>query len=454
MKPIIDSLVKRHRSSVAGVLLAFVQSWEVHGSDETSVASGALDVLRAFLGKRPGCAWKRTGGSLQKIAERDVVETFFLGENDSHKEALNRALVSAAPEFDVCNISSLTSDLEENFDGFLHLPIRTQDEVLGILTIAAKKRESRDRDFVEPMECMARLIAIAWEDSVRLDSTKSRETLLRSEVQATTRELEHTNKRLIDRVRELKILSAELEERVKELTHANKAKDEFLSIVSHELRTPLTSLNGFLAVVLDGESGTINEEQRKFLTIAKQGADRLNALIGDLLDISRIEGGRMNLVMATCSIQDILKKSVEKMNVAADSKKINIVFQSAAELPTVWADANRIQQVVDNLVANAIKFTDNQGQVTVISEERGDLVQVSVQDTGPGLAPEDQKRVFDMFYQVDASARRKAGGAGLGLSIAYGIISLHGGQLWVESELGNGSTFKFVLPRSKERKAA
>src|SRR5204863_5131906 len=140
---------------------------------------------------------------------------------------------------------------------------------------------------------------------------------LRSEVQATTRELEHTNKRLIDRVRELKILSSELEERVKDLTHANKAKDEFLSIVSHELRTPLTSLNGFLAVVLDGEAGSITAEQRKFLTIAKQGADRLNLLIGDLLDISRSEAGRLSLALASCSVGEILEKSLVNLSAAA-----------------------------------------------------------------------------------------------------------------------------------------
>src|SRR5205814_855635 len=154
------------------------------------------------------------------------------------------------------------------------------------------------------------------------DSSKSRETLLKSEVQATTRELEHTNKKLIDRVKELKILSTELEERVKELTHANRAKDEFLSIVSHELRTPLTSLVGFLAVVLDGEAGTLSDEQRKFLTIAKQSSDRLNLLIGDLLDISRIEAGRMNLDMETTSLFEILQKSVVGLQKTADTKKI------------------------------------------------------------------------------------------------------------------------------------
>lgn len=437
----------------ASVLMAFVQSWDIHGVDETSVASGVLDVIRAYFGNRPGCVWRKSGGALQKIAERGVVESF-LSADEAHKGALNRAVVSGTPEFDPCSMRSITSDLSENYDGFLHLAIRTQDEIQGVLTLGVRKREARDRTFVEPFECLGRLVAIAWENCARRDSTTSRESRLRSEVEATTRELEHTNKRLIERVRELKVLSGELEERVKDLTHANKAKDEFLSIVSHELRTPLTSLNGFLAVLLDGEAGSLTDEQRKFIGIAKQSADRLNLLIGDLLDISRIEAGRLNLAMETCSLHDILTRSVQNLESAAQAKNLRLECRSSSALPTVWADPNRIQQVVDNLIANAIKFTEKDGSVEVSTEEKGDFVQVSVRDTGPGLAPEDQKRVFDMFYQVDASARRKAGGAGLGLSIAHGIITLHGGQLWVESELGKGSTFKFVLPRSKERKAA
>jgi signal transduction histidine kinase len=450
----IDVLGARARQAVAGILSAFVQSWEIHGADETTVASGALEVLRAYLGNRPGCIWKKSGQGVQKITERGVVETYFMGTDDVHRASLNRALVSGSPEFDPCQLSSIASDLSESYDGFLHLPIRTQEEVRGLLTLAVRKKEARDRSFVEPMECLARLVAIAWEECENRHATQNKESLLRSEVEATTRELEHTNKRLIDRVRELKIMSNELEERVKDLTHANKAKDEFLSIVSHELRTPLTSLNGFLAVVLDNEVGSLTEEQRKFLTIAKVSADRLNLLIGDLLDISRIEAGRMNLVMENCSLADILSRSVTGLASAANAKRISLVLSAVPVSPPVWIDPNRIQQVVDNLIANAIKFTEIDGKVEIVMDERGDAVQVSVKDTGPGLAPDDQKRVFDMFYQVDASARRKAGGAGLGLSIAHGIISLHGGQLWVESELGKGSTFKFMLPRSKQQKAA
>src|SRR4029077_1945051 len=123
-------------------------------------------------------------------------------------------------------------------------------------------------------------------------------------------------------------------------------------------------------------------------------------------------------------------------------------------LPTIWGDPSRLQQVVDNLVSNAIKFTERGGEIDVTGEEKGDFLQVSVRDTGPGLSTEEQAKVFDMFYQADASTRRSAGGAGLGLAIARGILRMHGGQMYVRSEKGKGSTFTFVLPRQREQKAA
>jgi signal transduction histidine kinase len=280
------------------------------------------------------------------------------------------------------------------------------------------------------------------------------EKKLKAEVSSTSRELEQTNRKLIERVKELKTLYQELQKRVAELTQANRAKNEFLSIVSHELRTPLTSLTGFLCVLLEGEAGPINEQQKKFLTITKQSATRLNILIGDLLDISRIESGRMNLDMGMLSMVEVLQRSAQDLRGAADKKGISLQLDCPAVLPTVWGDPSRLQQVIDNLVSNAIKFTDKDGRVRVAGEDKGDCIKVSVSDSGIGLSKDDQEKVFDMFYQADASMRRSTGGAGLGLAIARGIVVLHGGQIWVESELGKGATFCFVLPHHKNQQVA
>jgi signal transduction histidine kinase len=142
------------------------------------------------------------------------------------------------------------------------------------------------------------------------------------------------------------------------------------------------------------------------------------------------------------------------LRASAEKKGVQLQLDCPAALPIVWGDPSRLQQVIDNLISNAIKFTDKDGKVRVIGEDKGDCIKVSVVDSGIGLSKEDQEKVFDMFYQADASMRRSTGGAGLGLAIARGIVVLHGGQIWVDSELGSGAAFSFVLPHHKSQQAA
>lgn len=438
----------------SNVLLAFIHSWELHGNDEVSICSSTLDLLRAYLGERPCCLWKWNGTSLSKTSERGMVDMFMGPDAAAHQAVFNRAIVSGIAEYDPCEMDSLVSELKFELNGFLHVPIKIKDRVLGLLSVAVEKKEARDRDFVQPLESLSRLVGIALHFGENQEANTHRERKLKAEVDSTTRELEQTNKALIDRVKELKMLYQELQKRVQELTAANKAKDEFLSIVSHELRTPLTSLTGFLSVLLDEDAGPITEQQRKFLGIAKASAGRLNLIISDLLDISRIESGRINLNMGDCSMYEILNTSVEGLRSSADKKNLKLELHASVDLPVLWGDSSRLQQVIDNLISNAVKFTDAGGSIDVYGEEKGDFVQVQVKDTGPGLSPEEQSKVFDMFYQADASTRRPAGGAGLGLAIARGIVMMHGGQISVNSEKGHGATFLFVVPRKKIQKAA
>jgi len=445
---------KTRQVPTADVLLAFVQSWEMHGTDEISVCSGTLDVTRAYLGERPCCFWKIQGNGLSKICERGMVEMLMQPNLAEHQNALNRVVVTGAPVFDPCDSSGLTNELKIDFEGFLHIPVKSKDTVTAVLSLAVLKKESRDVNFVQPLVCLGRLVAIALSTGHEQEVNLEKERRLKAEVASTTRELEQTNHRLIERMKELKTLYQELQKRVQELTDANRAKDEFLSIVSHELRTPLTSLSGFLSVLLDEEAGAISEQQRKFLGIAKQSATRLNLIISDLLDVSRIESGRLNLEMRECRLSDILSASIEGLKATAVNKGIRLELTDVSHIPTVYGDASRLQQVADNLISNAIKFTDRGGDVQVSAEEKGDFIQISVRDTGPGLSPEEQAKVFDMFYQADTSTRRSAGGAGLGLAIARGIVMMHGGQILVQSEKGKGAVFIFMVPRNKAQKAA
>lgn len=441
-------------SEATEALLAFVQSLEMHGDDEVSIGSGVLDIVRAYMGERPCCLWKSTGPRLEKLCERGMVDVFFNQGQEDRQAVLARVLATGTSAFDPCPPDSILPELKANVDGFLHVPVKARNEIMGIFSIGARKKETRDTGFIQPLECLGQLIAMSLQHCQYREASNTRETRLQAEVQATTRELESTNIKLIDRVKELKLLYRELQKRVQELTQANRAKNEFLSIVSHELRTPLTSLTGFLCVLLEEEAGPLNDNQRKFLNITKQSAVRLNVLISDLLDISRIESGRLNLNMGPASLADILQKSAEGLRGPAENKQITLAVTCPSALPEIWGDPMRLQQVVDNLISNAIKFTDRGGRVDVSVIEKGDFLQVSVTDTGPGLDTAEQQRVFDMFYQADTSARRPAGGAGLGLAIARGIVSMHRGQLWVESEKGKGATFSFIIPRSKSQKAA
>lgn len=433
------------------ILLTFIQSWNLHGGDETAICSGALDIVRAHLGDRPCCVWKNTMPGLHKLCERGMMDLVQDPSDPAQRASLQRCLETGEP---VYGPISPSEQWDRSHDGVLNVPVKIQEEMLGIFSIGIQKKEAKDRAFTETLQALGRLIAVSLQYNHDSFAQDILERKLRGELDATARELSHTNNRLIQRVRELKEVSKELERKVEDLTHANRAKDEFLSMVSHELRTPLTSLTGFLCVLIDQEAGPLTEAQSKFLSIAKQSADRLNVLISDLLDVSRIESGRLNLDRDVCSMDDIIRDSLQGLKKTADIKEILLVYLPAKDLPPVYGDFSRLQQVIDNIVSNAIKFTPYKGRVTIRTENKGDAVSVSVQDTGPGIGKEEQKKIFDMFYQVDASTRRAAGGAGLGLAIANGIVVMHGGHLWVESEKGSGTTFKLAIPRHKEKKAA
>jgi PAS domain S-box-containing protein len=239
------------------------------------------------------------------------------------------------------------------------------------------------------------------------------------------------------------------EERLKEL---DKLKSDFVSNVSHELRTPLTAIKGSVDNMLDGLTGALNEKQSRYLTRIKSNADRLARLINDLLDLSKLESG-IKLKRTNLSLSTLAREVIETLGPVAAEKLINFQFECADNSLTAWADPDRIAEVLTNLLGNAIKFTPMQGKVTVSVMRNGDgWVKVSIADTGPGIPSDEAKRIFDKFYQVSQPERQKAMGTGLGLSIAKTLVELHGGQIWLESETGRGSTFSFTIPPEQPQK--
>ena len=227
----------------------------------------------------------------------------------------------------------------------------------------------------------------------------------------------------------------------------DQMKSDFISLVSHELRTPLTSIIGFVSFILDGKTGTINETQRDSLVRVHRQSKRLAALINDLLDISRIEAGRIEMKREPTSILEITKQRFDEIKPQADEKELKFSLIAPDSLPLTFGDGERIGQVLINLMGNAIKFTPEKGRVVVKLKSDGKIIHVEVIDDGFGVPIENRQKVFEKFYQHDDIHTRQQGGTGLGLSIAKSIVEVHGGRIWVDDgEGGRGSNFQFVLP--------
>jgi signal transduction histidine kinase len=241
-----------------------------------------------------------------------------------------------------------------------------------------------------------------------------------------------------DLVGELRVNNLQLE-------RANRLKSEFLASVSHELRTPMNAIIGYTKLMLDGLDGELTAQQQTDLFRVAQAADNLLGLINGLLDLAKIEAGKMELNVEEVNIVDVTDEALELVRPRADEKGLQVRSLIPPALPNVWADRARVRQVLANMLANAVKFTER-GSVSVAASAAEGWVTVSVSDTGVGITPEAQAYVFDEFRQADSSTTRKYGGTGLGLAISKRLVTLHGGRIWVDSELGRGSTFHFTLP--------
>ena len=245
--------------------------------------------------------------------------------------------------------------------------------------------------------------------------------------------------KVADRTRELVTAN----EKLKEL---DKLKSDFLSNVFHELRTPLTAIEGLAANMLDGIIGPVNDKQIEYLADIKTSTDRLARLIENLLDLSIIAAERAEMKPSAISLLALVQEVSLGLRTIAKNKLTDLELGSLEPL-TVWADRDRIAQVLTNLIGNAIKFTPPQGRVVVSAHMNGGAwAQVSIADTGPGIPPEEVRKIFDEFYQVTRPGKQKSQGVGLGLAISKKLVEMHGGKIWVESEIGKGSMFHFTLP--------
>jgi signal transduction histidine kinase len=242
---------------------------------------------------------------------------------------------------------------------------------------------------------------------------------------------------------------------------SDRLKTEFIGTVSHELRTPMTSIKGFTQLLVMGNLGPVNETQREFLNIIQSNAERMIAIINDLLDITKIETGSVELEIRPIHVAETLSKVLLDLQTKVHERQQTLTLSLPAGLPLVRADAHRFNQILFNLVSNAVKYTPRGGSITIEAREvtaeavpederdglrPGRYIQIDVRDTGVGIAPDDVPRIWERFYRTENPLKVEAGGTGLGLSLVKPLVRLLGGRIWVESQINVGSTFSFVLP--------
>jgi signal transduction histidine kinase len=242
-------------------------------------------------------------------------------------------------------------------------------------------------------------------------------------------------------------MNDELQRLYRELETASQHKSEFLANMSHELRTPLNAIIGFSQVLREGISGEVNAKQAEYLDDILTSGNHLLALINDVLDLSKVEAGQVQLERAPFSIHDALERGVSMVREQATRDGVQVTLHTNGGLDSVTGDERRIRQVIFNLLSNAVKFTPRGGLVDVAATQASGEVTVSVADTGPGIAAEDLDRIFQEFQQTEAGARHHEG-TGLGLALSKRFVEMHGGRIWCDSEVGRGSTFVFSLPVS------
>jgi signal transduction histidine kinase len=308
------------------------------------------------------------------------------------------------------------------------IPLLIDDMPIGMINLESRKKNNYRR-IRKSLEILTNHIAIAIENARLYDEVRDFNRKLQEEVDIATRELRQKNE---------------------ELKKLDEIKSEFVSNVSHELRTPLTSIAGYSKLIKAKKLGPITEQQKQSLNIIVEESDRLTRLINDVLNLSKLEQGKVEYRLEQLDLIEVIEQTIDSMKMNAKEKDISLVFIKPQNLPKVKASFDLMKQALVNLVSNAIKFSKKDGKVEIKAGERKDWVDVSVKDNGIGISEENQKKIFNKFYQVDSSMTKSAGGTGLGLVIVKKIMDIHKGKITLSSKPKRGTTFRFSLPKKAQ----
>jgi len=351
---------------------------------------------------------------------------------DSFKELLMPALqqedvIVQATSFSSSAWASLLSHL--SVTSLLLLPMRIKSRLIGFIVGGRSHITMRLSEPERQFYAMYAAQASAAIENARLYEA-----------------LEQANLTLEEKVTERTKNLVEANERLREL---DQAKSNFISLVSHELRTPLTAIKGFIVTLYHYDTEITPEKRKLYLSVLNEETDRLTRLITELLDISRIESGRIEMQWQPVSVPRIVQRVFDTLTIRRG--QVVLAKHFPEQFPQVIADPDKLEQVLVNLVGNALKYTPENGTVEVRGSVRGDQVVVEVYDQGPGVPFSEQEKIFDKFYRLDNEANRKSPGTGLGLPICRALINLHGGKIWVESDDGKGSRFIFTVPLNHDK---
>lgn len=299
---------------------------------------------------------------------------------------------------------------------------------------------------------------IAWSNTLLSGKVSGTTHIIATGVDITKRK--EIEKKLHQAVQELALNNQELDKYSAQVQEANERlkkldelKSRFISAASHELKTPLTSLKGYVEMVLNGEAGAINEEQKEYLRYVKESTDRLHRLLRELLDISKIESGQAKMHRDRTDLRVLTKEEMTLFKAQAQEKGIALVMNVEADLNQIFCDADKIREVMDNLLSNAIKYTPSGGRVKIFARNLENRVEIGVEDTGIGIKKEDQQRIFDPFQHIEKNGMaEREESTGLGLTLVKRIVEAHGGEIHVESREGKGTTFTALLPLDMKEK--
>jgi signal transduction histidine kinase len=311
---------------------------------------------------------------------------------------------------------------------FIIVPLLSKEEPLGFILVGNETIYSPvTTGDVEILFILANQLAVAIENTQLYDQVVQSHQELELRIRERTKELASVNE---------------------QLKTINRMKSDFVSSVSHELRTPLTSIKGYASILMEGKLGKVSEEQRIRLAKINKHSDILTKMISDLLDIARIESGRVAMEVKPVLVKEVIDTCIDIMTPQLKEADINLSTDLSEAKETVLADQQQLERVFINLLSNAIKFTPAQGKISIKIKEKKDTTEISVSDTGAGIAPDDLSKVFDEFYRADNLINQEKKGTGLGLALVKGIIEAHLGEIWATSSLGKGTTFTFTLPNS------